>query len=156
MSFKTVPSLRVFFFESNNALYWFFFNPSCLPRRYVTKKNGPFKCVNRVWRGDWLYNLLQYKPQNWLEISCIVFVNISTLNDDNALLMLESNKGSPKESKYSITFPGITNRQTKCDPPWFDELRFIMKQLFSFSKSFFLFTLTRKMSHACTQRGVVG
>ena len=108
------------------------------------KENGPFKCVNRVWRGDWLYNLLQYKPQNWLEISCIVFVNISTLNDVNALLMLESNKGSPKESKYSITFPGITNRQTKCDPPWFDELKFIMKQLFSFSKSFFFIHFIEK------------
>ena len=60
---------------------------------------------------------MQYKPQNWLELSCIVFVDTSTLNDVKASLMLESNKGSPKESKYSITFSGITSRQTKCDPP---------------------------------------
>ena len=57
-------------------------------------------------------------------------MNISTLNDVNALLILESNESIPKESNYSTTFPGITNRQTKCDPLLFDELKFIIKQLF--------------------------
>ena len=101
-------------------------------------------------RSNRFYNLLQYSPQNWLDISCIVFVNASTLNDVNALMMLESNGGVPKESKYSATFPGMINKQTKCDPLWFDELKFIIKQLFSFSKSFFFFTLFKKMSQGNT------
>ena len=137
-------SLPVLFSVSNNAVYRSFVNPNCLQRKYVTERNGPFTHVNTVWRWYWLYNLLQYKPQNLLEISCIVFVDTSTLNEVNALLMLESNEGIPKESKYSTTFPGVTNKQTKCDPLWFDELKFIIKQLLCFSKMFFYLLYSEK------------
>ena len=60
--------------------------------------------------------------------------------------MLESNEGIPKESKYSTTFPGVTNKQTKCDPLWFDELKFIIKQLLSFSKMFIYLLYSEKCS----------
>ena len=100
--------------------------------------------------------LLQYNPQNWLEMLCIVLLNATISNDAKALFMLESKDGIPNESKYSTTLPGITMSEMKWDPPWFDELRLIIKQFPAFSMSLSSFTLVRKMSQGKTPMKSIG
>ena len=55
-----------------------------------------------------------------------------------------------KESKYSITFPGIMDTETKWDPLWLDELKFMMKLFPALSKFLSAFTFFKNKSHGNT------